>query len=246
MVNGARVDSSVKAYRLGHRFGNRLLTGLVSRIFGQMTSDMLSGYKAFSRRYVKSFPAHSRGFEIETELMVHALELRMGIDEVSTPYAERPEGSTSKLRTVRDGVRILSVIGLFVKEERPIQVFSFAAAFLAFAAMALGLPVVAEWIVTGLVPRFPTAILASAMMLMAVIALFAGLILDTVTRGRREMKRLAYLSVPNRIVDGDSRPETPSADAIARAIGDLGGVWSKTVSDRGSGDIRQATQRKSA
>ncbi len=232
MVNGARIDSSVKAYRLGHRFGNRLLTGLVSRIFGQMTSDMLSGFKAFSRRYVKSFPAHARGFEIETELMVHALELRMGIDEVSTPYAERPEGSASKLRTVRDGVRILSMIGLFVKEERPIQVFSIAAGLLALTAMLLGVPIVLEWMSTGLVPRFPTAILASALMLTAVMALFSGLILDTVTRGRREIKRLAYLSVPNRIVDGDARIEAPSANAIACAIGDLGGVWSSTLAKR--------------
>jgi hypothetical protein len=234
MVNGARVDTSVKAYRLGHRFGNRLLTGLVSRIFGQMTSDMLSGFKAFSRRYVKSFPAHARGFEIETELMVHALELRMGIDEVSTPYAERPEGSFSKLNTIRDGVRILSIIGLFVKEERPVQVFSIAAGFLALISAALAVPVVLEWMATGLVPRFPTAILASALMITAVIALFSGLILDTVTRGRREMKRLAYLSVPNRIVDGEARQDTPSAGEIARAIGDLGGVWQKSVTRRGS------------
>jgi hypothetical protein len=232
MVNGARVDTSVKAYRLGHRFGNRLLTGLVSKIFGQMTSDMLSGYKAFSRRYVKSFPAHARGFEIETELMVHALELRMGIDEVSTPYAERPEGSVSKLNTVRDGFRILSMIGLFVKEERPVQVFSILSGVLGLTALLLGIPVVLEWMATGLVARFPTAILASALMITAVMALFSGLILDTVTRGRREMKRLAYLSVPNRIVDGAARSETPSANEIARAIGDLGGVWSKTVTQR--------------
>jgi hypothetical protein len=232
MVNGARVDQSVKAYRLGHRFGNRLLTGLVSLIFGQMTTDMLSGYKVFSRRYVKSFPAHARGFEIETELMVHALELRMGIDEIPTPYLERPEGSISKLNTVRDGVRILSIIGLFVKEERPVQVFSCAAGVLTVIAGLLGVPVVLEWLETGLVPRFPTAVLASALMLMAVMALFSGLILDTVTRGRREMKRLAYLSVPNRIVDGAARKEAPTADAIARAIGDLGGSWSKSVAAR--------------
>lgn len=198
LVNGARVDSSVKAYRFGHRFGNQLLTGLVAAVFGQMTTDMLSGFKVFSRRYVKSFPAHSRGFEIETELMVHALELRMAIAELPTPYAERPEGSVSKLNTVRDGIRIVSIIGVFVKEERPLQVFSALSALLALAALALGLPVVAEFMDTGLVARFPTAILASALMLTAVMALFSGLVLDTVTRGRREAKRFAYLAAHDR------------------------------------------------
>jgi glycosyltransferase involved in cell wall biosynthesis len=198
LVNGARVDTSVKAYRFGHRFGNRLLTGLVAAVFGQMTTDMLSGFKVFSRRYVKSFPAHSRGFEIETELMVHALELRMGIAELPTPYAERPEGSVSKLNTIRDGIRILSIIGLFVKEERPLQVFAGVSALLALVALGLGLPVVAEFMQTGLVARFPTAILASALMVTAVMSLFSGLVLDTVTRGRREAKRFAYLAARDR------------------------------------------------
>lgn len=198
LVNGARVDTAVKAYRPGHRFGNRLLTGLVAAVFGQMTTDMLSGFKVFSRRFAKSFPAHSRGFEIETELMVHALELRMGVAELSTPYAERPEGSVSKLNTIRDGIRILSIIGLFVKEERPLAVFSILSAVLALAALMLGLPVVADFMRTGLVERFPTAILASALMITAVIAMFSGLVLDTVTRGRREAKRFAYLAARDR------------------------------------------------
>jgi glycosyltransferase involved in cell wall biosynthesis len=198
LVNGARVDTAIKAYRLGHRFGNRLLTGLVSAFFGQMTTDMLSGYKIFSRRFVKSFPAHSRGFEIETELMVHALELRMTIKEQSTPYAERPEGSISKLNTIRDGIRILSIIGLFVREERPLAVFSLLGLILSIVSLALGLPVVAEFLQTGLVSRFPTAILASALMITAVISIFSGLVLDTVTRGRREAKRFAYLAARDR------------------------------------------------
>jgi hypothetical protein len=232
MVNGARIDNAVAAYRPGHRFGNRLLTGLVARIFGQMTTDMLSGYKVFSRRYAKSFPAHARGFEIETELMVHALELRMGVGEVATPYAERPEGSSSKLRTIRDGVRILSIIGLFVKEERPLQVFGGAAAVLALVSLGFGLPVVAEFVETGLVARFPTAILASAIMLLAVTALFSGLILDTVTRGRREMKRLAFLAVPNRMIDGGRQSE-PAPATLSRAIEQLGGVWATSVARAG-------------
>lgn len=198
LVNGARVDSAIKAYRPGHRFGNRLLTGLVGLIFGTMTTDMLSGYKIFSRRFVKSFPAHSRGFEIETELMVHALELRMTIKEMPTPYAERPEGSVSKLNTIRDGIRILSIIGLFVREERPLIVFTSLGAFLALAAFGLGIPVVLEFLETGLVSRFPTAILASAMMVTAVISVFSGFVLDTVTRGRREAKRFAYLAAQDR------------------------------------------------
>ena len=196
LVNGARVETAHSAFRPGHRLGNRLLTGLVGAIFGTETNDMLSGYKAFSRRFAKTFPAHSRGFEIETELMVHALELRMGIAEIATPYAERPAGSLSKLRTFHDGFRILKLIGLFVKEERPFQVFGGAAALLASASLLVGGRVVAEFVETGLVSRMPSAVLASALMIVAVLALFAGLILDTVTRGRRETKRLAVLALP--------------------------------------------------
>ena len=196
LVNGARIETAEAAYRLGHRLGNRLLTGLVGRIFGTETSDMLSGYKVFSRRFVKSFPAHSRGFEIETELMVHALELRMGIAEIATPYAERPEGSLSKLRTFHDGFRILKLIGLFVKEERPFPVFGGAAALLAALSLLVGGFVIAEFVATGLVSKMPSAVLASALMIVAVLSLFAGLILDTVTRGRRETKRLAFIGLP--------------------------------------------------
>lgn len=194
MVNAARIARSAEAFRPGHAFGNKLLTGLVRYIFGTSTKDMLSGYKAFSRRYVKSFPAMSSGFEIETELIVHALELRMAVSEINTPYGERPDGSHSKLRTFRDALRILRLVGVLVKEERPLQFFSAAAALLALASIVLGTPVVIEFLATGLVPRLPTAVLATGLMLAGMLSLACGFILDTVTRGRREMKRLHYLA----------------------------------------------------
>lgn len=194
MVNGARQAMNSAAYRPGHAFGNRLLSGLVRRIFGAANSDMLSGYKAFSRRYVRSFPAMSSGFEIETELLVHALELRMAVSEVPTPYGERPEGSISKLRTFRDAFRILRLIGHLVKVERPMVFFSIAAAFFALASLGLGTPVVLEFFRTGLVPRLPTAVLSMGLMLSAMLCLACGFILDTVTHGRREMKRLFFLA----------------------------------------------------
>jgi hypothetical protein len=229
MVNGARVDTSVKAYRFGHRFGNQLLTGLVSKIFGQETTDMLSGFKAFSRRYAKSFPAHSRGFEIETELMVHALELRMGIGEVSTPYAERPEGSVSKLNTIKDGARILSMIGLFVKEERPVQVFSSIAAIFGIATLVFGIPVVLEFIDLGTVKRVPSAVAAMGLAIAAMLSLFAGLILDTVTRGRREVKRLAYLQAGMAYNNPLAEIESLSLDDLKDALKDLGPNWAQSV-----------------
>ena len=196
MVNAARVTSIKNAYRTGHRFGNLLLTSIVQSIFGKRIGDLLSGYRVFSRRFVKSFPALSSGFEIETELTVHALELRMAIAEVQTPYKDRPEGSTSKLHTFRDGFRILKTIGILLKEERPLQFFSLIFVLLAVTAVAIAWPVVVEFMQTGLVPRFPTAILATGIMLLAFHSLFSGLILDTVTHGRREIKRMAYLAIP--------------------------------------------------
>ena len=197
MVNGARVTEIKAAYRPGHRFGNLLLTSMVARIFGNRIGDMLSGYRVFSRRFVKSFPALSGGFEIETELTVHALELAMPVAEVATPYKDRPEGSVSKLRTFRDGWRILGTIMLLVKEERPLPFFSALFALLAVAAALLIGPGVATYLQTGLVPRFPTAILAMGLMLLGFLSLTCGLILDTVTRGRQELKRLHYLSIPH-------------------------------------------------
>lgn len=194
MVNCARASSDEEAYRPGHRWGNRLLTGLVARVFGNRLSDMLSGYRVMSRRFVKSFPALSQGFEIETELTVHALELRAPIGELTAPYISRPRGSSSKLHTVRDGLRILRLIVHLVKEERPLQFFTIGFCVLAAISVALGIPVVAQFIKTGLVGRLPTAVLATGLMILAFLALFCGLILDTVTRGRRELKRLLYLA----------------------------------------------------
>lgn len=196
MVNGARVSTVQAAYRPGHRFGNVLLTGLVTTVFGKRTTDMLSGYRVFSRRFVKTFPALSAGFEIETELTVHALELRMPIGEVGTPYKERPPGSMSKLSTFKDGFRILKMIGRLVKEERPMEFFSVAAAVIAVIAILLAAPVVVTFWESGLVPRLPTAVLAMGLMILAFLSLVCGLILETVTRARREMKRLRYLELP--------------------------------------------------
>jgi glycosyltransferase involved in cell wall biosynthesis len=198
LVSAVRVDSSQKAYRTGHRFGNWLLTRMVAQLFGKRFSDMLSGYRVMSRRFVKSFPASSTGFEIETELTVHALQMRIPIAEFPTPYSERPEGSDSKLRTVSDGMRIMRTIAYLLKEERPLAFFGTVSTVLVVVALGLGIPVVLEFIKTGLVPRFPTAILATGLMILASLSLVCGLILETVTRGRIEMKRLSYLSVPIR------------------------------------------------
>ncbi|MGH8220972.1 MAG: glycosyltransferase family 2 protein [Steroidobacteraceae bacterium] len=208
MVNAARRTEATDAYRPGHRLGNRLLTGLTAAFFGERLSDLLSGYRVFSRRFVKSFPALAAGFEIETELSIHALELRMPIAEVPVAYRERPRGSASKLNTYRDGFRILKTIVNLVKQERPLAFFSFAAACAIVISLALGVPVVLEFMRTHLVPRLPTALLATAMAILAFLSLGCGLILDSVSRGRAELKRLAYLSVPVRF--------TPVGPAAAR------------------------------
>jgi glycosyltransferase involved in cell wall biosynthesis len=197
MVNGARVSDAKAAYRSGHRFGNWLLTSMVAAIFGSRIGDMLSGFRVFSRRFVKSFPALAAGFETETEFTVHALELRMPISEVPTAYRERPAGSASKLRTFRDGFRILRTIVVLLKEERPLPFFAAIFALLVALSVGLALPVIETYRATGLVPRFPTAILSTGIMLLAFLSLGCGLILDTVTRGRRELKRLAYLQIPS-------------------------------------------------
>lgn len=196
MVNGARVTNIEKAYRPGHRFGNWLLTTMVAQIFGNRISDMLSGYRIMSRRYVKSFPALSAGFETETELTVHALELRMPMAEIVTPYKDRPPGSVSKLSTFRDGFRILWTIIVLVKEERPMQFFSLLALLFAAISTVLIIPIIMTFLHTGLVPRLPTAVLSMGLLILGFLSLSCGLILDTVTRGRREMKRMRYLSVP--------------------------------------------------
>ena len=196
MVNGARVTEVRAAYRPGHRFGNRLLTGLVAWTFGNGLTDMLSGYRVFSRRYVKSFPSLAVGFEIETELTIHALHLRMPIAEIATPYRERPSGSTSKLSTYRDGLRILWKILVFIKEERPMAFFSLIGLGFCLLAVVLMVPILREFLATGLVPRLPTAVLSMGLMTIGFISFACGLILDTVSRGRSEMKRMRYLSTP--------------------------------------------------
>ena len=193
MVVGARVDREEAAYRRGHRAGNRLLSGFVTHIFGKSFSDMLSGYRVFSRRFVKSFPVLSGGFEIETELTIHALELELPVAEVNTPYYARPEGSASKLNTWRDGLRILSSIFQIYRSERPLPFFSAIGAALAIVAVGLAIPIFITFLQQGNVPRFPTAILATGLMLAALLSFASGLVLDTVTRGRREIKLLAYL-----------------------------------------------------
>ena len=196
MVVGTRRHEAVEAYRGGHVLGNKLFTRLLSGLFGRSFTDIFSGYRVFSRRFVKSFPVLSQGFEIETEMSVHALELSMPVGEIETRYAARPEGSHSKLSTFGDGWRILKTIVTLYRVERPVLFFGGIGALLLLTAILLAVPLVLTYIETGLVPRFPTAILATGMTVIAVLCFFAGLILDTVTRGRREMRRLAYLALP--------------------------------------------------
>jgi glycosyltransferase involved in cell wall biosynthesis len=196
MVVGLRVDQEQAAYRRGHRTGNWLLTSFLSSVFGQAFTDILSGYRVFSRRFVKSFPVLSDGFEIETELTVHALELAMPVAEIETPYYARPEGSVSKLNTWRDGFRILGTIMRLYRSEKPLRFFTFIGLFLALVAIGLAIPLVVTYLEEGLVPRVPTAILSTGLMIVAVLSVSSGLVLDTVTRGRREMKLLNYLAQP--------------------------------------------------
>jgi glycosyltransferase involved in cell wall biosynthesis len=196
MVVGTREHEAKEAYRGGHVLGNRVFTGLLARLFGRSFSDIFSGYRVFSRRFVKSFPVLSEGFEIETEMSVHALELRMPVGEVATTYGARPEGSESKLSTFRDGWRILKTIATLYRVERPVLFYGTIGALLLVVAIILAVPLVITYVDTGLVPRFPTAILVTGMVIIAVLCFFAGLILETVTRGRREMRRLAYLAQP--------------------------------------------------
>ncbi|MEA3022952.1 MAG: hypothetical protein QOK01_1804 [Alphaproteobacteria bacterium] len=194
MVVGARRDQEEAAYRFGHRFGNRMLTGFVAQVFGATFEDLLSGYRVFSRRFVKSFPGLSGGFEIETELTVHALNLELPVDEIETPYFARPEGSVSKLSTWRDGLRILRTIVRLYRAERPLPFFCGIGLALAVASIALAIPIIITYVEQGVVPRFPTAVLSTGLMILACLAVACGIVLDTVTRGRREMKMLAYLA----------------------------------------------------
>jgi len=194
MVVANRVDREQAAYRAGHRTGNRLLTSFVASVFGPSFNDMLSGYRVFSRRFVKSFPVLSGGFEIETELTIHALELGLAVAEIDTPYYARPKGSASKLNTWSDGFRILRTIVRLYRAERPLPFFGAFGLALAIASVGFAFPVVTTYLETGLVPRLPTAILSTGLMIVAFLSVAIGLVLDTVTRGRREMKLLAYLA----------------------------------------------------
>ena len=196
IVSGQREATGAAAYRRGHVLGNRLLTGLTSLMFGIKVADMLTGYRIMSRRFVKSFPAAAAGFGIETELTVHAVRTKVPMAEVPTRYKERPAGSASKLSTWRDGFRILLTIVGLMRRERPLIFFGSIFAFFALFSLAIGVPVVIEYFQTGLVPRLPTAVLVTGMMMLAFLSLFTGLMLDTVTRGRWEIKRLRYLAIP--------------------------------------------------
>ena len=196
MVVGCRVDQEVEAYRSGHRFGNAVLTGFVGHLFGHQFQDILSGYRVFSRRFVKSFPALSEGFETETEITIHALELKVPIGEVDTPYCARLAGSFSKLNTYRDGFRILLLILRLYRREQPTRFFGTVSLLLLIVAGALVWPLLITYYETGLVPRLPTAVLVTGLVLSALLSFACGLILDTVTRGRQELKRLMYLSLP--------------------------------------------------
>jgi glycosyltransferase involved in cell wall biosynthesis len=196
MVVGFRIDQAEAAYRPGHRTGNRMLTSFLSAVFGQAFNDILSGYRVFSRRFVKSFPVLSDGFEIETELSVHALELALPVAEIETPYYARPAGSFSKLNTWRDGFRILGTILKLYRSEKPLRFFTAIGFFLTLVSVGLAIPVIATYLEQGLVPRLPTAVLSMGLMILAVLSMSSGLVLDTVTRGRREIKLLAYLAQP--------------------------------------------------
>ncbi|MFT6117862.1 MAG: glycosyltransferase involved in cell wall biosynthesis [Candidatus Pseudothioglobus sp.] len=214
MVVGARIAVDTESYRPGHRWGNKVLTGLVGAIFGNLFTDMLSGYRVFSRRFVKSFPAHSTGFEVETELTIHALELRLPFVEVPTNYFERGDDSVSKLNTYTDGWRILRTIVQMVREERPFKFFLVCSTILGFTGVVLGLPVFIEFLQTGLVPRLPTAVLATGLMLLAGLSVFSGLILDSVRLGRLETKRLNYLLQPLPFQAYQQEPVSYKADDV--------------------------------
>ena len=202
MAVAVREATVEAAYRVGHVFGNRLLTGFLAWLFGRPCRDVLSGYRAFSRRFVKSFPVLSAGFEIETELTVHALELHMPVGEVVTPYKDRPEGSVSKLNTWGDGFRILRTIVRLFNAERPLAFYGAASMLFATTAMVLAVPLVLTWLHTGEVPRLPTAVLATGLMLVAALSATAGIVLDMVARGRREAKMLAYVAL---VAPGNTR-----------------------------------------
>src|SRR5689334_10498508 len=222
LLTARRIHTDAAAYRPGHVVGNRLLTGLTALLFRVHLSDMLSGYRIFSRRFVKSFPFTAEGFAIETELTIHAVRLMMPLSEMDTRYKERPVGSVSKLNTWRDGFRILGTIGYLVREERPLLFFACIATLFAAVAALIGAPVVSEYFHTGLVPRLPTAVLATGLMVIAFLSLTCGLILDTVTRGRWEAKRMAYLAIPGPLHLDDARHAADTQHDLPSRMARLG------------------------
>ncbi len=211
MVVGSRKETAEEAYRRGHRFGNRLLTGLVRAFFGAQFQDMLSGYRVFSRRFVKTFPANARGFEIETELTVHAIELRLPCCESPTEYGARAEGTVSKLNTYRDGLRILMMVLRLLFLEKPRQLFTVAGLLPMLGSIALAVPIVSEWLETGLVPRLPSTVLCTGLMLVGFLLVGFGMLLSTLTMSRREAKRLAYLAIPALPCSDEALPEKRNA-----------------------------------
>jgi len=215
MVVGSRSDANAGAYRPAHKFGNWMLSSLVRSTFGRGFDDMLSGYRVFSRRFVKSFPVMAQGFEIETELTIHALQLEMPTAEVPTRFSERLEGSQSKLSTISDGLRILLTISVLLRMERPFQFFCLIAIALAATSLGFGMPVITDFLATGLVVRLPTAVLAAGAMILASLSLCCALILDTVTRGRKEAKRLRYLALPAPIELRGLRPPSQQSQRLS-------------------------------
>lgn len=197
MVVGTRRNVYENAHRAGHGFGNRVFNSMYQNLFGTLFTDIFSGYRVFSRRFVKSFPAISSGFEIETEMSVHACQMRMPIAEIPTDYGARQEGSVSKLRTFRDAFRIFFTFLVLFKEIRPGRFFGVLALAFVGLAVVLALPVVMTYLETGLVPRLPTAVLSMGLMLMSGICTVCGLVLDSVARGRLEQKRIWYLTYKN-------------------------------------------------
>ena len=220
LVNGRRIATADKYTHPSHQFGNRVLSRLVHSLFGRSDLDMLSGLKVLSRRFVKSFPLFASGFELETEITVHGLDLVMPIKSVPVSYRLRPHGSESKLRTYRDGTRILSTIVALVRRERPLAFFGAIAGLSFILAIVLGVPIVTEYLHTHKVPRFPTAFLVVGLLVVTVLVAISGLILDTVTRGRKEAKMLRYLSVEGPLEREGRRQEYPDEPARPGAVAD--------------------------
>ncbi|MDH4439350.1 MAG: glycosyltransferase [Rhizobium sp.] len=208
MVVGTRRGVHDDAGRNGHAFGNRLFNGLYRLLFGNDFTDILSGYRAFSRRYVKSFPAISGGFEIETEMSVHASRLRLPVTELELDYGRRPIGSQSKLSTFRDGFKILRMFALLMKETRPFAFFACIAGAFLTACILFAVPVVAEYFQTGLVPRMPTWVLSLCLFGLSFISFAGGVILDSVAQGRNELLRLHYLTLPSLLSEQRADPAT--------------------------------------